>query len=238
MEEYRDDRQRRREVWFDENLVPGSTAANIALEVTGADEDMVQSWVDFVMPHEGEWLTYGQWVEGELSVSLEQGRGVMMSPNDWDQHFQWISRMWNELAKVTEEHHDQDGASATEVEMRNRRRSAELERAVEAAKEPTIGVRVPGQLICRLHRDDRSEFHVAGWTFSPSAGAGGYRGPSAHMLIDLDLPGEGEDEELHALADSLKFGDVSGPFWVAVQKQLNTIRETSGEDAIVVEWVE
>jgi hypothetical protein len=246
MEEYRDDRQRRREVWYDENLVPGSTAASIALEATGADEDLVQSWLDFVTPHEGEWITYGQWVEGELSVSLEQGHGTLMPPNDWDQHHQWLSRMWNELAKATEEPHNQDGESATEVRMREERKArSELERRVHEKAQSmllrpparVVAVRVPGQVTCLLSQDDRGVFHVAGWTFEPSASSAGYFGPSA-VLSDLDVPGEGDDDELHELRDSLEFGDCAGPFWVAVQEQLGNTQQISGEAAVVMEWVE
>ena len=235
MEEYRDNRQQRREVWYDENLAPGSTAANIALAATDADEDLVQSWIAFVCPTDGDWLTYGQWVEGELCVSLEGGHGTMMPPNDWDSHYQWISRMWNELAKVTEEPHNQDGASETEVKLNEQCKALKIEEARKPV--PVLRVQVPGHVICKLSQDDRGIYHVQGWTFEPSASSAGYFGASAE-LVDLQVPGEGDDDELCELRDSLNFGDCAGPFWVAVQEHLSTIAQISGEAAIAVEWVE
>lgn len=122
------DRQTRREVWDDENLVPHSTAATIAMEVTGADPYLVTMWRDHNEGMDpGDWHTYATWLEGELQVSLEQAQGVLQSCADWVQHYDWPVKLWKEMAKYTTEFYNEDGVSATELEMTARRKAGAAE---------------------------------------------------------------------------------------------------------------
>lgn len=210
------DRQTRREVWDDENLVPFSTAATIALEATGADPYLVTMWRDHcdLAGDPNDWITYARYLEGELQISLESQHGTLMSPTDWAQHYDWPVKLWKEMSKYTTEHYNEDGVSATELDMIARRKAQTTETPPFDPKGRTL-VRIPGDVIAIIEVDG-FDTTVEKIVFSPHASNAGYFGPHAEFW---DFPEGITQEQVEA---HLRIQDVDGRFWRAVQAHLPT----------------
>jgi hypothetical protein len=88
---------------------------------------------------------------------------------------------------------------------------------------PNLAVEVPGTLVARWDTGDQM---VTGWTFTPSAGAAGYFGPSVYVSDDTMRFGVDDDT-------AAKLADNDGPFWHNVRTQL-----ASQSAEILVEWSE
>lgn len=111
----------RQEVWHDETLYPCTTAAHIAFEATGANMRLFAGYTDLVSgdPDQNsgaDWMTYVQWLEGEIGITTDRDPHEYESADDMREHYKYVSELWEELAKIKPPHYNHMGVTQDEHE--------------------------------------------------------------------------------------------------------------------------
>lgn len=214
--------QDRRNVWSDETVPPWSAASRIAHAETGANLTLFDSYVDHV-DGDQDWMTYPTWLEGELQISIEMGSGELRSCQDWITHHKYLNDLFYELDKITTEHFNDDGLSATDVELLARRKQQEFQAACERAEENMPSaitesiIGIDGELYVRYEPSTQT---FKGFGFMPSGDAT----PGFHH-IDGPQPDCNPNE-------------WDSPVWAGMREHLENVFHISGEWSFAVIWTE
>jgi hypothetical protein len=217
-------RQERAAIWRDELAHPCSPTTVAAMQASGADMSLVAEWQDLEGQNEpgSDWMVYEDFLKGAIGIAADHDpKNEFETPSARVDMLRHQLRLWEELGKVTDAPHNEVGENHEEKERYdriladgNRRRIEEaIERSRGDSRTETI-VEIPGTLFARWGDDG-----ILGFGFSPPSVA-------APEFAHLDGP------------ERFPLNDRGSGFWPHLRQYLQTVLETSGENAIAVAWAE
>lgn len=210
--------EERMSLWADDTVFPDSQAMICAMREAQADLGLVREWQDHVRESytdTNDWICYRDWLEVELEITLEQLTNVTV--RETHELLSRATTITREIAKGTNE--------SSRVLVRTSPSPSPLTPLY-------VNVSIPGRFTANLTVAEE-KVEVLGWTFTPSASAAGYFGPSA-LLYTVETYDDSPvtEPEFDAMHDFLNPNASEGPFWQAVQ-------ETLGDNPTVqTQWIE
>lgn len=220
------DRNMRAAIWRDELAHPTSPTTQAAMRLSDANISLVDEWVDLEGHNEpgSDWMVYEDFLKGAIGIAEDHDpKGEFDTPLEHVRRLQHQVTLWEELAKVSNEPHNQVGETLGEKEAYDRVRARAEENKAEHLKAQSMLLRklsiisIPGKLYARY---DVEHNHVVGFGFMPHGSDAGYFGPTA----------------VHE--EGVQVWDGPERFWEAVRTYLNNVDEISGEPAMAVVWEE
>ena len=220
------DRNTRAAIWRDELAHPTSPTTQAAMMLSEANRSLVEEWVDLEGDNEpgSDWMVYEDFLKGAIGIAEDHDpRGEFDTPLEHARRLQHMVTLWEELAKVSNEPHNQMGETLAEKEAYDRVVERAEENKAEHLKAQSMLLRklsiisIPGKLYARYNVEND---HVVGFGFTPDGSRAGYFGP--HQQHEAGPSTNGRFDK----------------FWEAVRAYLNNVEAISGESTMAVVWEE
>jgi len=221
-------RQERAAIWRDELAHPNSPTTRAAMTASGAEPDLVEEWADLEGNNEpsSDWMVYEDFIKGAIGIATDHdSKGEFDTPQDHARRLRHLLRLWGELAKVTDEPHNEVGENRAEHDLWQRRlteasvRKAENERLDKLTPSAVTECifEMEGELYCRFNPHTKT---FLGFGYTPTQDA-------FPALRHLDGPEFEFERE-----------DFNNPVWQGMREYLQNVYQISGEYAMAVQWTE